>query len=92
MISKFERKLVPSLRTHLGGEDVAGAPGDLGSQLEQSLDEDSGLDGHVETSGDPGALQGFLGSVDLTEVHQARHLILGDAQLLATPVSQGDVS
>ena len=44
---------------HLGGEDVAGAPGDLGSQLEQSLDEDSGLDGHVETSGNTSPFQGF---------------------------------
>merc|ERR1719361_3018489 len=38
----------------LGGEDVAGAPGDLSSKLNQSLNEDSGLDGHVKTAGNPG--------------------------------------
>ena len=77
---------------HLGGEDVAGAPGDLSSKLNQSLNEDSGLDGHVKTSGDPGALQGLLWSVDSPEMHQPGHLILSDSQLLAAPVSQGDIS
>ena len=82
----------PSLMAHLGGEDVAGAPCDVGSELDQSLDEDRGLDGHVETAGNPGALQRFLWSVHSPEVHQSRHLILGHCELLATPVSQGDVS
>ena len=77
---------------HLGGEDIAGAPGDLSSQLNQSLNEDSGLDGHVKTAGNPGPLQRLLWSVHSPEVHQARHLILGHGELLAAPVSQRDVS
>ena len=77
---------------HLGGEDVTGTPGDLGSQLEQSLDEDSGLDCHVKTSCNPGALQGFLWSVHSPEMHQTGHLILGQGELLTAPVGQGDVS
>ena len=77
---------------HLGGEDVAGAPCDVGSELEQSLDEDSGLDGHVKTPGDPGTGQRLLGPVGATEVHQTGHLILGEGELLAAPVSKGDVS
>ena len=86
------RRYVPSVLTNLGGEDVAGAPSDLSSELDQSLDEDSGLDGHVKTSGNPGTLQGFLWSIDSPEMHQTRHLILGEVELLATPVGQGDVS
>ena len=76
----------------LGGEDVAGAPGDLGPQLQQRLDEHRGLDGHVKTARDPGAGQRLLGTVDLPEVHQTGHLVLGKGELLAAPVSQGDVS
>ena len=76
----------------LGGEDVAGAPCDIGSKLEQSFDEDSGLDGHVKTPGDPCTSQRLLGPVDATEVHQTGHFILSEGQLLAAPVSKGDVS
>ena len=35
----------------LGGEDVAGRPGNLSAEVGEGLDEDCGLDGHVETSG-----------------------------------------
>ena len=31
----------------LGGEDIAGGPGDLSSKEGEGLDEDSGLDCHV---------------------------------------------
>ena len=79
-------------KVHLCGEDVAGAPCDIGSKLEQSFDEDSGLDGHVKTPGDPCTSQRLLGPVDATEVHQTGHFILSEGQLLAAPVSKGDVS
>ena len=77
--------------TNLCGEDVAGGPRDVGAQLEESLDEDGGLDGYVEAAGDPGALEGLGGAVLLPEVHQAGHLILGQGELLPAPVGQGDV-
>ena len=76
----------------LGGEDVAGTPGHCGSKLQEGLDEDSGLNSHVETSGHSGADQRLLGAVGVTEVHKPGHLILGEGQLLAAPVSKGDVS
>ena len=76
----------------LGGEDVAGTPGHLDSKLQKGLDEDSGLNSHVETSGHSGAGQGLLGAVGATEVHKPGHLILGEGQLLAAPVMEGDVS
>jgi hypothetical protein len=34
----------------LGRVDVARGPGDLGAQLDQRLDEDGGLDGHVQAA------------------------------------------
>ena len=79
------------MREHLCGEDVAGGPGALGAQLQQSLDEDGRLHGHVEAAGDPGALQRLCRAVHLPQVHQARHLVLGDLQLLPAVVGQGDV-
>ena len=45
----------------------------------------------MEAAGDPGALEGLGGAVLLSEVHQARHLVLGQGELLPAPVSQGDV-
>ena len=70
----------------LGGEDVAGTPGHLDSKLQKGLDEDSGLNSHVETSGHSSAGQGLLGAVGATEMHKPGHLILGEGQLLAAPV------
>ena len=77
---------------HLGGEDVARAPCDLCSELQEGLYQDGSLDGHVETAGNPGALQRLLWSVFSPEVHQAGHLILSQLELLTAPVGQGDVS
>jgi hypothetical protein len=34
----------------LGGEDVAGSPGDLSTEVSEGLDEDSGLDGCIIVS------------------------------------------
>merc|ERR1719470_783101 len=76
----------------LYGEDVARRPGDISTKLKQSLDKDSSLDCHVQTSGNPGPTKRLTWSILLSQVHQARHLILSKGQLLATPVSEGDVS
>jgi len=51
----------------LGGEDVARAPSDLGAKGSEGLDEDGGLDGHVERSSDLGSLE-RLGSTELGPV------------------------
>ena len=80
-----------SARTNLCGEDVARRPGDISAEFEQGLDQYSGLDSHVQTACDPGALQRLLRAVDLAEVHQARHLVLSHYQLFPPPVRQGDV-
>ena len=78
-------------RMVLRREDVARAPLHLGAELQQGLDEHTGLDGHVQTAGDTGTLQRLLGAVLLADGHQAGHLVLGQDQLLAAPIGQADV-
>ena len=75
----------------LGGEDVARAPADVTAEGLESLDKDSGLDGHVQRSGDAGVLEVVV-VVLLAARHEARHLDLGNVNLLATEVGKGDVS
>jgi hypothetical protein len=75
----------------LGGEDVARAPPNLGTQGSEGLDQDSCLDGHVQGSCDPGALQ-RLGCTELGPArHQPRHLGLSQVDLQATEVGLGNV-
>ncbi len=75
----------------LGGEDVAGRPADLCAEGDQGLDEHGGLHGHVQGAGDAGAGQGLCLGVLLADRHQARHLVLGEGDLLAAEVGQGEV-
>ena len=75
----------------LGGEDVAGGPADLGAEGDQGLDEDGGLHGHVQRAGDAGAGQRLGGGVLLADGHQAGHLVLGEGDLLAAELGQGEV-
>lgn len=57
----------------LGGEDVAAAPSDLSTKSLEGLDENSGLDGHVQGTGNTGTTE-QLGAVLATASHQTRHL------------------
>lgn len=41
----------------LGGEDVAGRPGNLSTEEGKGLNEDGSLDGHVEASSNAGTLR-----------------------------------
>jgi hypothetical protein len=76
----------------LGGEDVAGSPGDLGTESSQGLDQDGGLDGHVEGTDNTGTLEDLGRTVLLTESHQTGHLVLGELNLLATESGEADIS
>lgn len=70
----------------LRGEDVAGAPADLGAERGEGLDEDGGLDGHVERPRDPSAGEG-LGRAELGAArHEAGHFDLGQLNLEAAEV------
>ena len=75
----------------LGGEDVAGGPADLGAEGREGLDQHGGLHGHVQGSGDPGALERLAGAELLAQGHQAGHFVLGEADLVAACLGQGDV-
>ena len=75
----------------LGRVDVARGPADLGAEGDQRLDQHGGLDRHVQRAGNPRALE-RLGLAELgAQRHEAGHLGLGDLDLLAAEVGQGDV-
>ena len=72
----------------LGGEDIAAAPGDLGAELGQRLDQHGRLDRHVQAAGDAGAASGFVRAVLLAQGHQAGHFVLGELDFLAAPFGE----
>ena len=57
----------------------------------ERLDEDGGLDGHVQAASNTGTLEGLVGSILLASGHQSRHLILGQLNLLAAKGGQRQV-
>ncbi|CAB4908382.1 unannotated protein [freshwater metagenome] len=75
----------------LRGEDVAGDPADVGAQRGEGLDEDGGLHGHVQRTRDAGAGQGLVLAELGAQGHQARHLVLGERDLLAAEAGEGEV-
>jgi hypothetical protein len=76
----------------LGGEDVAARPADIGAELLERLDENGRLNGHVERTGDTDALEGLLRTMLRADGHEAGHLMLGDMNGLAAPVSETEVA
>jgi hypothetical protein len=75
----------------LGGEDVARAPTDLGTKCSEGLDQDSGLDRHMQGTSNLASLE-WLGSSELLAArHQTGHLRLGHLDLKATEVGLADV-
>ena len=75
----------------LGGEDVAGGPADLGAEGGEGLDQHGGLHRHVQRAGDPGALERLAGAELLAQGHESGHLVLGEADLVAACLGQGNV-
>ncbi len=75
----------------LGRIDVARGPAHLGAERLQRLDQDGGLDRHVQRAGDARAAQRLLGAELLAGLHQAGHLGLGQRDFLASPVGEADV-
>lgn len=75
----------------LGAEDVTRRPGNFGTEMCEGLDENSGLDGHVEAASNASALEGLISLVLGTGGHESGHLILSEINLLAPEGSEGDV-
>ena len=73
-------------------EDVARRPADVGTERGERLDEDGGLDRHVQRTGDAGTGERLVRSEARTHGHQAGHLVLGELDLLAPVSGQGEVS
>jgi hypothetical protein len=72
----------------LSREDITRAPTDICSKRLEGLNEDGGLDGHVEGSGNASSSEGLGGTEFLAKGHEARHFDLGDFDFLATVVSK----
>jgi hypothetical protein len=75
----------------LGGKDVARAPAHFRAELDQRLDEDGGLDRHVQAAGDLRSRKRLLALVLGAQRHEARHFRLGDGDFLAAEFGLRDV-
>jgi hypothetical protein len=76
----------------LGGEDVARSPSNLSTALLEGLDQNSGLDGHVERARNLGTLEDLsLTTVLNAASHEAWHLNLSELNLLAAPLGEAHV-
>ena len=67
------------------------APGDLGAELDERFDQHGRLDRHVQAAGDAGAGERLGLAVLLAEGHQAGHLVLGQHDLAAAEIGQGQI-
>ena len=76
----------------LGAENIARCPAHLGAKRFQRFDQHSGLDRHVQRTGDACALERLLRCEFFADGHQAGHLGLSDADFFTAPVGQADVS
>lgn len=75
----------------LGGENVTWGPSNFSSQLQEGLDQTSGLDGHVKTSRNSGSFQRLGSAVLFAQMHQTGHFIFGQSQFFAAKFGQVDV-
>ena len=69
----------------LGRENVATAPSDFGTQLKKRLDQDGGLDRHMQATGNAGTGQRLRLAILFAKRHQARHLVFGEVDFFASP-------
>jgi len=66
-------------------------PGNLGTESSEGLDQDGGLDRHVQASCDASALERLGGGELLPHVHKTWHLLFGDFDLLTAKGGKGDI-
>ena len=63
----------------------------LRAEFDESLDQNGGLDRHVQRSGDAHAFERLGFRVFFANCHEAGHFVLGDGDFLATPLGERDV-
>ncbi len=71
--------------------DIATGPAHISAELNQGLDQNGSLNGHVQGTGNAGPGQRFLGTKFIAQCHQARHFDFGNTDFFTTPISQGDI-
>ena len=73
------------------GKAYTRRPGNLGAKGGEGLDQDGGLDCHVQASSNASALERLGSSVLLPHVHETWHLVLSDFDFLASKGGKGDI-
>jgi len=71
--------------------DVAAGPRNFSTESGEGLDEDSSLDGHVQATGDTGALERLFSSILLASGHETGHFIFGQFDFTTAESGQTDV-
>ena len=79
------------LRRDPGSRRCCSSTSGLRRPVRQRLDQDGGLDRHVQAAGDAGALERLLSAELFAQRHQTGHLVLGDGDLFAAPAGELDV-
>jgi len=72
----------------LGGKNVAAHPANVGAEIHEGFDQHGGLDRHVEAAHDLYARERLALGVACPQHHQTRHLVLGQADLVAAQLGQ----
>jgi hypothetical protein len=75
----------------LGGENVTASPANVCTQCDKSLNQNCGLNGHVEGSRNASALQRLMGTKFFTQGHQAWHFVLGKTKLVTTSFGERQI-
>ena len=75
----------------LSGENIATGPADISAKGDESLDEDSGLDGHVKGTSHTDASERLGFGMLVADRHQSGHFLLGDNDFFATELGEGDI-
>ncbi|CAB4649291.1 unannotated protein [freshwater metagenome] len=75
----------------LSRKNVAACPTNLCTESHQRLDEHRGLHGHVKRPRNARTLQGLVGTKFFTEGHEAWHLVLSKAKLVATSLCERQI-
>jgi len=82
----------PRRRRGLGSRRCCNSPNARPHPVRRGLDQNGGLDGHVQRSRDSRTLEGFGGTEFGPHRHESWHLVFGQGNLRSTEVGEGQVS